>query len=288
MKQLSSYVKAFELYLHSLNKSPHTVKQYTIDAKQFAEIVQHEATIEEALQLYTKRMKESYDSVSSINRKFASIRNFLQFLQLRGEVGLYHPNTLQPLAKNHQHIPLLKKSQAKKAMTFWQHQYEIAQTDEHQWLALRNASIIFVIAELGIKPAELVKMEWKHWDKDTNELVILSTKKYRTLTISQKLSQLLDRYKEETYQFLPNSEHAPYIWLGIGNKQGEPITVKTIERIFLTMSQKLHFKITATNLRYYVIQFKSQQTDEMDELVEQFGYARKGVLTERQQRFKES
>ena len=34
MEQLSGYVKSFEVYLHSLNKSPHTVKQYTIDAKQ--------------------------------------------------------------------------------------------------------------------------------------------------------------------------------------------------------------------------------------------------------------
>ena len=172
-------------------------------------------------------------------------------------------------------------------MTFWMHQYEIAQTEEHQWLALRNADIIFVIAELGIKPAELVKMEWKHWNEDTNELVILSMKKFRTLNISLKLSQLLERYKEETRQFLSNSEHSPFVWLGIGNKKGEPITVKTIERIFLVMSQKLHYKVTATNLRYYVIQLKSQQTEALDELVEQFGYARKGVLTERQQRFKE-
>ena len=130
-------------------------------------------------------------------------------------------------------------------------------------------------------------MQWKHWDKEKNALVILSLKKFRTLNITPKLAQLLERYKEETHQFLPNSKDTPYVWLGIGNKQGEPITVKTIERIFLAMSQKLNFKITATNLRYYVILLKSQQTEEMDELVEQFGYARKGVLTERQQRFKE-
>ena len=285
VKQLASYVKAFELYLHSLNKSPHTVKQYTIDAKQFAEIVQHEATIEEALQLYSDTIKESYKAVNSVNRKFASTRNFLQFLQLRGEVGLYNPKVLLPLPKQQQQIPLLRKSQAKAAMNFWIHQYEIAQSEEHQWLALRNTAIILVIAELGIKPAELVKMEWKHWNLDTNELVIRSKKKFRMLHISSKLAQILERYKVETHHFLPNCEHAPFMWLGIGNKQGEPITVKTIERIFLTMSQKLHYKVTATNLRYYVIQQKSQQTDEIDKLVEQFGYARKGVLTERQQRF---
>lgn len=287
MEQLQSYVKAFKTYLHSLNKSPHTVKQYTIDAKQFAEIVQNEMTIQQALQLYSKTIREKYTASSSINRKFASTRNFLQFLQLRGAIDLYNPDILQPYPKEQLVIPLFNKTDTKKIITFWMHQYEIAQTDEHQWLALRNAAIIFVIAELGIKPSELVKMQWKHWNEETNEFVILSLKKYRTLTISSNLSKLLERYKQETNEFFSFLEHSPFVWLGVGNKQGAPITVKTIERIFLAMSHELQFKVTATNLRYDAIQIKSQQTEAIEDLVEQFGYARKGVLTERQQRFKE-
>ena len=39
MENVTGYVKAFEAYLKSLNKSFYTIKQYTIDAKQFAEII---------------------------------------------------------------------------------------------------------------------------------------------------------------------------------------------------------------------------------------------------------
>lgn len=83
MEKIQPYVKAFTAYLKSLNKSFHTTKQYTLDAKQFAEIIQHENKINEALQLYSKTIQEKYPSFNSVNRKFASIRHFLTFLQLR-------------------------------------------------------------------------------------------------------------------------------------------------------------------------------------------------------------
>lgn len=285
MEQLDSYVKAFEAYLRSLNKSPYTVKQYTLDAKQFSEIVDGANNTQEALQLYSKTIQTRYKATNSINRKYASIRHFLSFLQLRNVMGVIDPNVLQPLQKEEKKLQLLTDKQAFKAISFWPDKYEIALSKEDEWLALRNATIVFVIAELGVKPAELVRMEWKHFHKEQQELIILAAKKHRLLKITPKLIELFERYKDATEQFMPLVCDTPYMWLGIGNKQGDPVTVKTIERIFYAMSEQLAFKVTATNLRYYVINRDFQDSEQNDALFIQFGYARKAVLTERQQRF---
>lgn len=285
MFMYDTYVKAFETYLMSLNKSFYTKKQYTLDAKQFAEMTQHTEHINEALKLYSKEIQETYQKVNTINRKFAATRQFLTFLQLRGVITAYNEELLQPLAKLDTELDVLKEKQFKRALSYWPHQYDIAQNAEHEWLALRNAAIVFTVAELGIKPAELVRMEWKHINKHTKEVIVLASKSFRSLPISSRLLELLDDYKKLTEQFMPLSEYSPYVWLGVGNKMGESLTVKTIERIFQSMSQQMEFKVTATNLRYYAIQKELDHQHDTESLFGQFGYARKGVLVEREQRF---
>lgn len=285
MFMYDTYVKAFETYLMSLNKSFYTKKQYTLDAKQFAEMTQHTEHINEALKLYSKEIQETYQKVNTINRKFAAIRQFITFLQLRGVIAAYNEELIQPLAKLDTELDVLKEKQFKRALSYWPHQYDIAQNAEHEWLALRNAAIVFTVAELGIKPAELVRMEWKHIHNQTKEVIVLASKNFRSLPISSRLSELLNDYKKLTEQFMPLTEHSPYVWLGVGNKMGEPLTVKTIERIFQSMSQQMEFKVTATNLRYYAIQKELDHQHDTESLFGQFGYARKGVLVEREQRF---
>ncbi|MGN7479252.1 tyrosine-type recombinase/integrase [Solibacillus silvestris] len=285
MLDILYYVKAFESYLKSLNKSFHTTKQYTLDAKQFAEIIQNTNQINEALQLYAKTIQEKYQSVNSINRKFASVRHFLTFLQLRGVIGAYNEALLQPRAKQLTELAVLEHRQFKRALAYWPTQYEIAQNEEHEWLALRNTAIVYTMAELGMKPAELVRMEWRHIDERTNEIIVKASKSFRSLHVSPTLMELLNNYKQQTISFMPLSENSRFVWLGVGNKMGEPVTVKTIERIFKSMSEQLQFKVTATNIRYYAIQKQLEDQNDTEALYEQFGYARKGVLTEREQRF---
>ncbi|WP_339176462.1 tyrosine-type recombinase/integrase [Solibacillus sp. FSL R5-0691] len=285
MEKIQPYVKAFTAYLKSLNKSFHTTKQYTLDAKQFAEIIEHENRINEALQLYAKTIQEKYPSFNSVNRKFASIRHFLTFLQLRGVISVYNEEIIAPLTKEETELNVLKEKQFNRALAYWPKQYEIALNEEHEWLALRNTVIVFTVAELGIKPAELVRMEWKHINSEKHEVIVLASKSYRILQCSKKLLELLEDYKRHTIEFMPLTEQSPYVWLGVGNKMGEPVTVKTIERIFKAMSEQLQFKVTATNMRYHAIQKLLTKQEDPKVLYEQFGYARKGVLLEREQRF---
>lgn len=284
MLDFTPNVKAFEAYLKSLNKSFHTVKQYTIDANQFATITKNSEDINEALQCYTIEIQTLYPSKNSVNRKFAAIRQFLSFLQTRGVIPLYNEQYLQKLTKEQTPLVVLPKKQLQQALSFWPHQHDIALTEEHAWLALRNTAIVYIIAELALKPAELVRMQWRHLDDAANELTVLAAKSFRIVAISKELITLLQCYQQHTNRFMPLTEHSPYVWLGVGNKLGDPISVKTVERIYKAMSEQLGYKVTATNMRYHAIQKELKNSEDLD-LYKQFGYARKWVLDERSQRF---
>ena len=83
---------------------------------------------------------------------------------------------------------------------------------------------------------------------------------------------------------LERTTDSSYIWQSDANLQGNPITVKTVERIFQTISQDVGFTVRATDLRYAVIQ--RAQIEDVQDAIERFGYARKWVLDERKRRLK--
>ena len=284
MHKYETAVGAFGVYLQSMNKSEHTVKQYALDAKQFVKMLQKDQKINDVLQEYVDVIKTQYPSANTINRKLASIRHFLSFLQLRAEIETFNLDLLQPVKKEATVLQTLHNEQSQNAINVWLHCYNIAQTDENQWLALRNYTIICVIAELGLKPAEVVRMEWSHINLEKLQLKVFSKKKARVLKLSKSLVEQLQQYQQHTIMYIPSSVAVQKMWLGVGNKQGEAITVKTIERMFQFISRTVDFKVTATNLRYSAIQHELAGDVDENELYKQFGYARKGVLKERQQR----
>ena len=280
------YAEAFKMFLQGLNKSQHTIKQYVNDAKQFEKFLDEQLLHEDfqkGLTIYINHLYTHYNTANSINRKLAAMRSYLAFLYSRKYIDTYDETLLEPVAKKQSKLFALTNDELREVLHCWEGLYNIAETEEHAWLAIRNYAITHTIAQLGIKPAELVKMKWSHINKEENTIQIMQRTTYRTLKLPQNLLEKLLRYKEETAQFFPQLDEIDDIWLGVGNKLGEPITVKTVERVFLQMSKLLHFKVTCTNLRYTVIEILMEQ-DNTDDLFLKFGYARKGVLIERHKR----
>ncbi|MER2191309.1 MAG: site-specific integrase [Solibacillus sp.] len=276
------YPLAFKTYLQALSKSPHTIKQYVLDAEQF---VAHaaDAVIDAALVAsYADMLRATYTSANSINRKLAASRQFLLFLHSRGYVGAGLIDLLQPLPKNKSELTVYTPAQVKKIRAVFPHARMVAETEEHAWLALRNGLIVELIALYGLKPAEITEMRWPHVLLDNKLLRIRYKNAERDIEMSEAMVEAFRYYWEETKRFMPIAEEVPHIWLGIGNQQGAPITVKTTERIFHFVTNTVGFKVTATNLRYAAI--KSAEEDAV--LYKQFGYARKDILLERKGRMK--
>lgn len=280
------YTEAFRAFLQGLNKSRHTIKQYVNDAKQFEKFLDEESYREKfsaGLKAYIDQLHTKYNTANSINRKLAAMRSYLEFLYSRKYIKAYDESVLEPVAKQKPKLSALTDKELRGVLNCWHQMYEIAETDENAWLAMRNLAITYTIAILGIKPAELVKMKWSHINEEEMNIKIIERLSYRTLELPADLLAVLLQYKQETELFFPQLEAVDEMWLGVGNKLGEPITVKTVERVFLQLSKLLGFKVTCTNLRYTVIEtYMKQQKDE--ELFAKFGYARKGVLIERHKR----
>lgn len=289
MSNIAELVAHFRMHLQNLNKSEHTIKQYTIDCKQFAAFAEdYDSSFEQqptqVIEAYCSTLAKTYKSTASINRKIASMRNFIQFLQMRGMTLEIEESLLQPVQMDAKALSLLTNIQLRQAVQLWLRVFEEAQDSELHWIALRNYAIIQTIHTLGLKPAEVVRMKWTHIDGDT--IRIQSGRKNRRVPLTLDLIQLLEQYQKETRSFLPVAAEVDSIWLGVGNTQGQPITVKTVERIFQHISMQLGFKVTATNVRYKVIERETivAPEDLAGDLYKQFGYARKGVMQERQDR----
>lgn len=284
------YVTHYKNTLILLKKSPHTIKHYSIDAKQFITfLIENKYNFnqnpQEIIKAYKEYLKNTFTSATSINRKLSSLKNFFQFLEDRNIVQhvpaeYFH---LDKVTKNK--IQTLSNEQLEKVLSVWFWVYKTALDEEYKWIALRNYCIVRVIVELGIKPSEVIKMKWSHINND--KMKIFRPKSYRVLTLSNNLLYWLTLYQKETEKFFPSSVDVDYMWLGVGNKQNDPITTKTIERIFQFISKEVDFKVTATMIRYSKINkevfYKSDE--KLDELFREFGYARKGVLLDRIQRF---
>ncbi|WP_158582947.1 tyrosine-type recombinase/integrase [Lysinibacillus yapensis] len=290
---MDQYLVFYRSYLESIGKSPHTIKQYCIDTEQFLSfMLKNEHTfdtpIKEIVAAYNQQLEENYSSPASINRKKASLKHFLHFLQMRNVIAEIPVHLLTPLKQQKEKLKYYTKQQIEQILNYWFELIETALIPEHRWLALRNFCIVNIMAELGTKPSEVTRMKWTHLKQQ--EITILQRKRIRTLCLSDSMIDWLEIYKNETKSLLPSSENAAYMWLGLGNKQNEPITVKTIERIYKTISNQVGFKVTPTSMRYTLMnsEVKTHQDEQLKDLYLRYGYARKSVLVDRVNRFKEN
>ncbi len=282
---MENLLSHFNHYVTQNSNSIHTQKQYRLDMNHFIKKMNVTAIeqFEQAVLSYKNTLEKEQYSISTINRKLASLKKFLHFLQTMGNTQFTHllaAAELKPDSIDLSELESLTSHQLQLVLQFWQMKGQRALTKEHQWLAKRNEVIVHFIKETAIKPAELVRIQWLNIEHESAQ--ITGTRSGRTVTISPKLQQLLKDYQEETRIFMPDSELSPYVWLGVRNKKGKPITTKTIERLFASMSRELNFQVTATMLRYYSI--GEMDATQMQKNTEDYGYARKSVLTERQNR----
>ena len=287
MVDLAIYYKT---YLESLKKSPHTIKQYCNDTRQFLNYMkEHQYTFEDPIskiiESYNEFLTDSYSSAASINRKKASLHHFLQFLKQRNRINEIPQNLLKPSRLENKPIQTLSNKQVEKVSRYWIEEYQSSSDNEYKWFALRNFCLVNLMLEIGVKPSEIAGLKWSHI-KET-EITIIQNNKIRKLLLSDTLLKWLDLFHCETEELLPSSKEGEFVWLGLGNKQNEAISVKTIERIFQSLSNNLGFKVTATVVRYTRIEADVKKThdEHLYNLYIQYGYARKSVLKDRIQRF---
>ncbi|KGR83020.1 tyrosine-type recombinase/integrase [Lysinibacillus boronitolerans] len=289
MVTLKDAWNSYVLMLQSLKKSAATKKQYNMDGQQFLTFahkqnylyVDHQ--LKHLLQLYCDYLKDTYSNINTFNHKIATLRGFVDFIFLREWVEPYdYQHLLQPKKRQKETLQALTNKQIMQIANVWPTYFQYAKTQEHAWLARRNGCIVQVLMETGCKPAELVRMKWTHFNEEKETLFIANRNGRREIKCSPILMDMLAQYKKETSN-LHEQEVGEWVWVSEASI-AKPITTKTVERIFQTISQDIGKNVRATDLRYTVMQRAFQQEKTLEHIQQEMGYVRKWVLTERQQR----
>ncbi|WP_155591119.1 tyrosine-type recombinase/integrase [Lysinibacillus cavernae] len=289
MVTLKEAWNSYVLLLQSLKKSAATKKQYNMDGLQFLTFA-HEQNylyvnhqLKDLLTIYCDHLKETYNNINTFNHKIATLRGFVDFIFLREWVEPFdYQNILQPKKRQKETLEVLTNKQIMQIANVWSTYFQYAKTQEHAWLARRNGCIVQVLMETGCKPAELVRMKWAHFNRENATLFIANQNGRREIKYSAILMDMLALYRNET-EALHEREMGEWVWVSEAS-QTKPITTKTVERIFQTMSQDIGKNIRATDLRYTVMQRAFQQEKTLEHIQQEMGYVRKWVLKERQQR----
>lgn len=285
MVTFSQAWQAFLIHLRQLNRSESTQKQYAIDASQCIAFAKEQAipfeaaTYNDFLYTYLAHLDATYDKATSYNRKVACLRRFSHFLLLRQWITSEAYLTIltpRPLPKKE--IIGLSDAQIAQVKSVWDNYLTYADNDERYRIARRNQLIVTTFLTLGCKPAELVRMQWHHLRYDEQKVRLLRGKSYSDIEAPAHYLALMQDFEKE------RTTDSPYIWQSDANVQGNPITVKTVERIFQTISKEVGFTVRATDLRYAVIQ--RTVPDDYEAAIAHFGYARKWVLDERKRSLK--
>lgn len=290
MVTLKEAWNSYLLLLQSLKKSAATKKQYNMDGQQFLTFA-HEKNylyvdqhFKDLLVLYCNYLKETYSNINTFNHKIATLRGFIDFIFLREWLEPFdYQHILQPKKRQKEALQLLTNKQIMQISNVWPTYFQYAKTAEHAWLARRNGCIVQMLMETGCKPAELVRMKWTHFNYDESSLYIANRNGRRAIKLSALLMDMLAHYQKET-ETLHQQEVGEWVWVSEAS-QTKPITTKTVERIFQTISQEIGKNVRATDLRYTVMQRAFQQEKTLEHIQQEMGYVRKWVLTERQQRF---
>lgn len=269
---MEQYLTGYKQFLQNISMSAHTVKQYVLDAKHFLTYwQQHEQEDFPNVQaLYREHLIQKY-AVTSVNRKLAGTRKFVQFLYDRAYIPVFNDAIFEPLEQAEPTLKFLSKNQLTAINRMLQSLVDNATDEEEVFLATRHKVMFQLFITTGIKPYEAIQMQWQHIDG--RQLTVLQQGGYRQIELVSEMVDLLQQLKMVNDRIFDEQAH---IWLGLGNRRGEPITEKTIERFFAMLSTYVGFKVTATICRYTFI---LQQEDSTN--FEQFGYSRKDIMTER-------
>lgn len=291
MVTFSEAWQSYLLLLNSLKKSAATKKQYNIDGQQFLAFASEQNIenidnqLKELIIIYSNYLKEQYPNVNTFNHKIASLRSFVDFIFLREWAEPFdYESILQPKKRTKEALKLLTKEQLLRIVDVWPTFFQYAKTQEHAWLARRNGCIVQMFIETGCKPAELVRMKWAHLDFDSKGIAIVNHNGKRQMKLSQFLMDMLLHYQHATEE-IHEKNVGEWLWVS-ETSLTKPITTKTIERIFQTISKEMAINVRATDVRYTVLQKSLQSDNTIDSIQQKMGYVRKWVLTERRDRFK--
>ena len=265
--------------LQRLNKSPHTIKQYGIDLKQFVTYAKQlgvtsieDERLKEICLNYESALKEKKFAPTSIRRKVSSLRSFIRFL----EKIEFIDQTFHQFIVHHEswevdlYVP--SEKEIRDIYYFYRAPKNIDSYDD--WLYLRNRSIVQTMADTGLKVAQMKRMQYGHLDKARGIISLIQRDlSFKELEVTSHTWQHLDHYLEKTAEYF-QFEWTPgnYVWFGQKGLQQRSMSERSFERIVQRATATLGSRARGSELRYFRLLQEYVQTEDLERVAHQLTY----------------
>ncbi len=221
-KELSQFLSSLK---HEKNASPHTIASYQRDLLQLASYLEErKVNLKEidniVLRGFLARLQEKKNKKSTVARKLAAIRSFLQFCMKRKWVE-DNPAKVVATPKQEKHVPsFLSEDEMAEFLDL---------PDSRQPLDLRDMCVLELLYATGIRVSELVGINLE--DVDFTERLIRirgKGKKERLVPFGKKAEDSLSAYIRARIQLIKGEVDVDAMFL---NYRGERLTARSVERI---------------------------------------------------------
>lgn len=228
-------------YLKEKNSSKNTIKSYRLDLERISNIWQNLDQLtkfETVVNLFFSNLEKSNNDAISIARRVSCVNVFCKYLKS-------HYNYDLPTFKRPYFI-----DKAPIAIAYEQTRNAINKLDNIQLNTInpiRDKFMLVLIYETGIKCTELVSLEIQDLDLKELKIKIRSKKaSTRELSISKKLAGIAKEYLKNGRPNISSDKEKLFL-----NKNGEPTTPRSIQRVFVEFSNMIgnNAKITPNILR---------------------------------------
>ncbi len=265
--------------LQRLNKSPHTIKQYGIDLKQFVTYAKQlgvtsieDERLKEICLNYESALKEKKFAPTSIRRKVSSLRSFIRFL----EKTEFIDQTFHQFIVHHEswevdlYVP--SEKEIRDIYYFYRAPKKIRSYDD--WLYLRNRSIVQTMADTGLKVAQMKRMQYGHLDGEQGIFSLIQRDlSFKELEITPHTWNHLRHYLEKTAEYF-EFEWTPgnYVWFGQKGLQQRSMSERSFERIIQRATATLGSRARGSELRYFRLLQEYVQTEDIEKVAHQLTY----------------
>ena len=221
-KELTQFLSSLK---HEKNASPHTIASYQRDLLQLADYLEEgNVKLKEidniALRGFLAELQEKKNKKSTIARKLAAIRTFLQFCMKKKWVE-DNPAKIVATPKQEKHVPsFLSEDEMAEFLDI---------PDDRQPLDLRDKCVLELMYATGIRVSELVGINLE--DVDFIERLIRirgKGKKERIVPFGKKAEDSLAFYIRARIQLNKGQIDEQALFL---NYRGERLTSRSVERI---------------------------------------------------------
>ena len=228
---MKKQIEHFLVYLRAeKDVSPHTLKAYTQDLKEFEEFVDKKPKNIDNLDirtflasLYNKNLMKS-----TISRKLASIRSFFKYLHREGYVRS-NPAKLVSSPKVPKNLP--------KFLTIDEVFLLVDTPKGETFKPSRDKAIIELLYSCGLRVSELTSLDISDLDiKETIIRVKGKGRKERIIPIGAKAMEAIKNYLPERISLKKKS---PGLFL---NNRGGRLTQRSVRRILLQYSRMINLK----------------------------------------------